>query len=204
MTLKFSTNQIIAMEEYLESDYPEVLEKLKSASKELINLQEKAIQYATKCKAALPADERKIDDVAKESIKNYIYALAMFRFAGKVWSLIEGLLQRIVEALEKNDRYADEVTEDLQELLAKIGKVPFNKLAKMLNMDLLKLEEVTALVCESMDFYLCRSKSGGATWSFRDVTGTIKNAGLTNGLIISAYNEPVPTEITVYPISTMM
>lgn len=204
MTLKFSTNQIIAMEEYLESDYPEVLEKLKSASKELINLQEKAIQYATKCKAALPADEGKIDDVAKESIKNYLYALAMFRFAGKVWSLIEDLLQRIVEALEKNDRYADEVTEDLQELLAKIGKVPFDKLAEMLNMDLLKLEEVTALVCERMDFYLCRTKSGGATWSFRDVTGTIKNAGLTNGLIISAYNEPVPTEITVYPISTMM
>ena len=204
MTLKFSTNQIIAMEEYLESDYPEVLEKLKSASKELINLQEKAIQYATKCKAALPADEGKIDDVAKESIKNYLYALAMFRFAGKVWSLIEDLLQRIVEALEKNDRYADEVTEDLQELLAKIGKVPFDKLAEMLNMDLLKLEEVTALVCERMDFYLCRTKSGGATWSFRDVTGTIKNAGLTNGLIISAYNEPVPTEITVYPFSTMM
>ena len=204
MTLKFSTNQIIAMEEYLESDYPEVLEKLKSASKELINLQEKAIQYATKCKAALPADEGKIDDVAKESIKNYLYALAMFRFAGKVWSLIEDLLQRIVEALEKNDRYADEVTEDLQELLAKIGKVPFDKLAEMLNMDLLKLEEVIALVYERMDFYLCRSKSGSATWSFRDVTGTIKNAGLTNGLIISAYNEPVPTEITVYPFSTMM
>lgn len=204
MTLKFSTNQIIAMEEYLESDYPEVLEKLKSASKELINLQEKAIQYATKCKAALPADEGKIDDVAKESIKNYLYALAMFRFAGKVWSLIEGLLQRIVEALEKNDRYADEVTEDLQELLAKIGKVPFDKLAEMLNIDLLKLEEVTALVYERMDFYLCRSKSGRATWSFRDVTGTIKNAGFTNDLIISAYNEPVPTEITVYPISTMM
>ena len=204
MTLKFSKNQIISMEEYLESDYPEVLEKLKSASKELINLQEKAIQYATKCKAALPADEGMIDDVAEESIKNYLYALAMFRFAGKVWSLIEDSLQRIVEALEKNDRYADEVTEDLQELLAKIGKVPFNKLAKILNMDLLKLEEVTALVCESMDFYLCRSKSGRATWSFRDVTGTIKNAGLTNDLIISAYNEPVPTEITVYPISTMM
>lgn len=204
MTLKFSTNQIIAMEEYLESDYPEVLEKLKSASKELINLQEKAIQYATKCKAALPADEGKIDDVAKENIMNYLYALAMFRFAGKVWSLIEGLLQRIVEALEKNDRYADEVTEDLQELLAKIGKVPFDKLAEMLNMDLLKLEEVTALVYERMDFYLCRSKSGRATWSFRDVTGTIKNIGLTNDLIISAYNEPVPTEITVYPISTMM
>ena len=204
MTLKFSTNQIIAMEEYLESDYPEVLEKLKSASKELINLQEKAIQYATKCKAALPADEGKIDDVAKESIKNYLYALAMFRFAGKVWSLIEGLLQRIVEALEKNDRYADEVTEDLQELLAKIGKVPFDKLAEMLNIDLLKLEEVTALVYERMDFYLCRSKSGRATWSFRDVTGTIQNAGFTNELIISAFNEPVPTEITVYPISTMM
>lgn len=204
MTLKFSKNQIISMEEYLESDYPEVLEKLKSASKELINLQEKAIQYATKCKAALPADEGKIDDVAKESIKNYIYALAMFRFAGKVWSLIEGKLQRIVEVLEKNDRYADEVTEDLQELLAKIGKVPFDKLAEMLNMDLLKLEEVTELVYERMDFYLCRSKSGRATWSFRDVTGTIKNAGLTNDLIISAYNEPVPTEITVYPISTMM
>ena len=89
-------------------------------------------------------------------------------------------------------------------MLAKIGKVPFDKLAEKLNMDLLKLEEVTALVCERMDFYLCRSKSGRATWSFRDVTGTIKNAGFTNDLIISAYNEPIPAEITVYPISTMM
>ena len=99
MTLKFSTNQIIAMQEYLEYEYEEVLEQLQDANEKLINLQEKAIQYATKCKAALPADEGKIDDVAKESIKNYIYALAMFRFAGKVWSLIEGQLQRIVEAL---------------------------------------------------------------------------------------------------------
>jgi hypothetical protein len=204
MTLKFSTNQIIAMQEYLEYEYEEVLEQLQDANEKLINLQEKAIQYATICKAALPADEGKIDNVAKENIKNYIYALAMFRFAGKVWSLIEGQLQRIVEALEKNDRYVYEDTEDLQELLAKIGKVPFDKLAEMLNMDLLKLEEVTALVYERMDFYLCRSKSGRGTWSFRDVTGTIKNAGFTNDLIISAYNEPIPAEITVYPISTMM
>ena len=204
MTLKVRKDQSQTLQEYLEYGYEEVLEQLQNANEELINLQEKAIQYATKCKAALPADEGKIDDVAEENIMNYLYALAMFRLAGKVWSLIEGSLQRIVEALEKNDRYADEVTEDLQELLAKIGKVPFDKLAKMLNIDLLKLEEVTALVCERMDFYLCRSKSGGATWSFRDVTGTIKNAGLTNGLIISAYNAPIPAEITVYPISTMM
>ena len=204
MTLKVPKGQSQTLQEYLEYEYEEVLEQLQDANEKLINLQEKAIQYATKCKAALPATSSIFPSSAEDSIKNYLYALAMFRFAGKVWSLIEGLLQRIVEALEKNDRYADEVTEDLQELLAKIGKVPFNKLAKMLNMDLLKLEEVTALVCESMDFYLCRSKGGRATWSFRDVTGTIKNAGLTNDLIISAYNEPVPTEITVYPISTMM
>jgi UDP-glucose 4-epimerase len=52
MILKFSTNQIITMQEYLEYDYPELLEQLKCANKELINLQVKAIEYATKNKGA--------------------------------------------------------------------------------------------------------------------------------------------------------
>lgn len=197
MTLKFSTNQIIAMQEYLEYEYEEVLEQLQNANEELINLQEKAIQYATKCKAALPADEGKIDNVAKESIKNYLYALAMFRFAGKVWSLIEDSLQRIVEALEKNDRYADEVTEDLQELLAKIGKVPFDKLADFNNCSMFCLESVMDSFPHRIDPWVCKVYNANATWSFRDITGTLKNSGLTNDLITCACNAPVPTKVTI-------
>lgn len=94
MTLKVSNGQRQTLQEYLEYGYEEVLEKLQDANEKLINLQEKAIQYATKCKAALPATSSIFPSSAEDSIKNYLYALAMFRFAGKVWSLIEDLLKR--------------------------------------------------------------------------------------------------------------
>lgn len=92
MILKFSTNQIITMQEYLEYDYPELLEQLKCANKELINLQVKAIEYATICKVALSAEVGKIDANVEKNIMNYLYALSLFAFASRVWSLIDEAL----------------------------------------------------------------------------------------------------------------
>lgn len=196
MILKFSTNQIITMQEYLEYDYPELLEQLKCANKELINLQVKAIEYATICKVALSAEVGKIDANVEKNIMNYLYALSLFAFASRVWSLIDEALKKMDDALQKN-KYVEERTEDLQALLEKVCNVPFDKLVDFNNCSMFCLESVMDSFPHRIDPWVCKVYNANATWSFRDITGTLKNSGLTNDLITCACNAPVPTKVTI-------
>lgn len=196
MILKFSTNQIITMQEYLEYDYPELLEQLKCANKELINLQVKAIEYATICKVALSAEVGKIDANVEKNIMNYLYALSLFAFASRVWSLIDEALKKMDDALQKN-KYVEERTEDLQALLEKVCNVPFDKLVDFNNCSMFCLESVMDSFPHRIDSWVCKVYNANATWSFRDITGTLKNSGLTNDLITCACNAPVPTKVTI-------
>lgn len=196
MILKFSTNQIITMQEYLEYDYPELLEQLKCANKELINLQVKAIEYATICKVALSAEVGKIDANVEKNIMNYLYALSLFAFASRVWSLIDETLKKMDDALQKN-KYVEERTEDLQALLEKVCNVPFDKLVDFNNCSMFCLESVMDSFPHRIDPWVCKVYNANATWSFRDITGTLKNSGLTNDLITCACNAPVPTKVTI-------
>ena len=97
-------DQSQTLQEYLEYGYEEVLEQLQNANEKFINLQEKAIQYATICKAALPAEVGKIDANVEKNIMNYLYALSLFAFASRVWSLIDEALKKMDDALQKNKR----------------------------------------------------------------------------------------------------
>lgn len=196
MGLKVSNDQRQTLQEYLEYEYEEVLEQLQDANEELINLQEKAIQYATKCKAALPADKGGIDANVEKNIMNYLYALSLFAFASRVWSLIDEALKKMDDALQKN-KYVEERTEDLQALLEKVCNVPFDKLVDFNNCSMFCLESVMDSFPHRIDPWVCKAYNANATWSFRDITGTLKNSGLTNDLITCACNAPVPTKVTI-------
>jgi hypothetical protein len=196
MELKVSKDQSQTLQEYLEYDYPELLEQLKCANKGLINLQVKAIEYATICKVALSAEVGKIDANVEKNIMNYLYALSLFAFASRVWSFIDEALKKMDDALQKNN-YVEERTEDLQALLEKVCNVPFDKLVDFNNCSMFCLESVMDSFPHRIDPWVCKAYNANATWSFRDITGTLKNSGLTNDLITCACNAPSPTKVTI-------
>lgn len=197
MALKGSKNptQTQTIEEYLASDYPELWKQLEFANKELISLQEKAIEYASSAGNEVLYIVAKIDADADKNIMNYIYALSLFAFASKGWSLIEDALKIIDDVLQKNKSVEYYTIEDLQVLLEKVCKVPFDKLVDFNNCSLSYLEE--ADLSERLDFWVCAGYNCNAHWSLRDITGTLKTSGLTKDLVTSVCNAPIPTEVTI-------
>ena len=192
------------MREFLEYDYPELLEAAESGCAVLTELQNAVIELLPLSKKLLPSDIAQLDCVeAQANLMVYIYHYSLFSFADKAYTMLKEQCSALAEALNSNnDEKEEETVEILKKTLEALGYVPFDTLLNHSAAGLLRLDIFKEYLGERLDFpvipvYDENGKHIG-TWTFRDITGTMVRNGLSyEQLLTDCINAPLPDSTTI-------
>ena len=192
------------MREFLEYDYPELLEAAESRCALLAELQNAVIELLPLSKKLLPNNMGQLGNVeAQANFMTYIYHYSLFAFAGRVYTIINAQCTALAEALNANDDEKEkEIVENLENTLEALGYVPFDTLLNHSAAGLLRLDIFKEHLQHRLDFpvipvYNENGKHIG-TWTFRDITGTMVKNGLSyEQLLTDCINAPLPDSTTI-------
>ena len=192
------------MREFLEYDYPELLEAAESRCALLAELQNAVIELLPLSKKLLPNNMGQLGNVeAQANFMTYIYHYSLFAFAGRVYTIINAQCTALAEALNANDDEKEkEIVENLENTLEALGYVPFDTLLNHSAAGLLRLDIFKEHLQHRLDFpvipvYDENGKHIG-TWTFRDITGTMVRNGLSyEQLLTDCINAPLPDSTTI-------
>lgn len=192
------------MREFLEYDYPELLEAAESGCTLLTELQNAVIELLPLSKKLLPSDIAQLDSVeAQANLMVYIYHYSLFAFADKAYTMLKEQCSALAEALNSNnDEKEEETVEILKKTLDALSRIPFDNLLDHSAAGLLRLEIFKEHLRERLDFNVIPVlKANGelrGNWSFRDITGTIVQNGLSyEELLTDCVVAPLPDSITI-------
>ena len=192
------------MREFLEYDYPELLEAAESGCTLLTELQNAVIELLPLSKKLLPSDIARLDCVeAQANLMVYIYHYSLFAFADKAYTMLKEQCSALAEALNSNnDEKEEETVEILKKTLDALSRIPFDNLLDHSAAGLLRLEIFKEHLRERLDFNVIPVlKANGelrGNWSFRDITGTIVQNGLSyEELLTDCVVAPLPDSITI-------
>ena len=192
------------MREFLEYDYPELLEAAESGCTLLTELQNAVIELLPLSKKLLPGDIAQLDSVeAQANLMTYIYYYSLFAFADKAYTILNAQCTALAKALDANDAEDEEKgVENLEKTLEALGYVPFDTLLNHSAAGLLRLDIFKEYLRERLDFNVIPVlKANGelrGNWSFRDITGTMVRNGLSyEQLLTDCINAPLPDSITI-------
>ena len=192
------------MREFLEYDYPELLEAAESRCAVLAELQNAVIDLLPLSKKLLPGDIAQLDSVeAQANLMTYIYYYSLFAFADKAYTILNAQCTALAKALDANDAEDEEKgVENLEKTLEALGYVPFDTLLDHSAAGLLRLDIFKEPLQHRLDFpvipvYDENGKHIG-TWTFRDITGTMVRNGLSyEQLLTDCINAPLPDSTTI-------
>ena len=192
------------MREFLEYDYPELLEAAESRCAVLAELQNAVIELLPLSKKLLPSDIARLDCVeAQANLMVYIYHYSLFAFADKAYTMLKEQCSALAEALNSNnDEKEEETVEILKKTLDALSRIPFDNLLDHSAAGLLRLDIFKEYLRERLDFNVIPVlKANGelrGNWSFRDITGTIVQNGLSyEELLTDCVVAPLPDSITI-------
>ena len=192
------------MREFLEYDYPELLEAAESGCTLLTELQNAVIELLPLSKKLLPGDIAQLDSVeAQANLMTYIYYYSLFAFADKAYTILNAQCTALAKALDANDAEDEEKgVENLEKTLEALGYVPFDTLLNHSAAGLLRLDIFKEYLRERLDFNVIPVlKANGelrGNWSFRDITGTMVRNGLSyEQLLTDCINAPLPDSTTI-------
>ena len=192
------------MREFLEYDYPELLEAAESRCAVLAELQNAVIELLPLSKKLLPSNMGQLGNVeAQANFMTYIYHYSLFAFADKAYTILNAQCTALAEALNANDdETKEETVENLENTLEALGYVPFDTLFNHSAAGLLRLDIFKEHLQHRLDFpvipvYDENGKHIG-TWTFRDITGTMVRNGLSfEQLLTDCINAPLPDSTTI-------
>ena len=187
------------MREFLEYDYPELLEAAESGCTLLTELQSALIDLLPSSQKLLPCNiEQLAGAEAQANLMTYIYYYSLFAFADKAYTMLKEQCSALAEALNSNnDEKEEETVEILKKTLDALNRMPFDNLLDHSAVGLLRLDIFKEYLGERLDFpvipvYDENGKRIGS-WSFRDITGTMVNNGLSHKqLLTNCINAPLP------------
>ena len=192
------------MREFLEYDYPELLERAENRCTILTDLQNTLIELLPLSKKLLPSDiARLVGAEAQANLMTYIYYYSLFAFADKAYTILNAQCTALAKALDANDAEDEEKgVENLEKTLEALGYVPFDTLLDHSAAGLLRLDIFKEPLQHRLDFpvipvYDENGKHIG-TWTFRDITGTMVRNGLSyEQLLTGCINAPLPDSTTI-------
>ena len=192
------------MREFLEYDYPELLEAAESGCTLLTELQNVLIDLLPSSQKLLPCNiEQLAGAEAQANLMTYIYYYSLFAFADKVYTILNAQCTALAKALDANDAEDEEKgVENLEKTLEALGYVPFDTLLNHSAAGLLRLDIFKEHLQHRLDFpvipvYDENGKHIG-TWTFRDITGTMVKNGLSyEQLLTDSIKAPLPDSTTI-------
>ena len=192
------------MREFLEYDYPELLEAAESGCTLLTELQNALIDLLPSSQKLLPCNiEQLAGAEAQANLMTYIYYYSLFAFADKAYTILNEQCTALAKALDANDAEDKKKgVENLEKTLKALSYVPFDTLLNDSAVGLLRLDIFKEYLGERLDFpVITRYDENGkriGSWSFRDITGTMVNNGLSHKqLLTNCINAPLPDSITI-------
>ena len=190
--------------EFLEEYYPELLEAAESGCKVLSALQETLVKLLPLSKQLLPSNINQLDNVeAQANFMVYIYHYSLFAFADKVYKMLRTECTTLAEALNANDSQKEvDAADRLRKILDALKDIPFSNLLDQSVTGLLRLNIFKDYLQDRFDFLvipvLKEDGTPRAHWSFRDITGTMLNHGLSyHQLLTDCINAPLPDCSTI-------
>ncbi len=157
-----------------QSAHMDLWEKAANLTYQLTTLQNEWVNMMNGMITLLPSKVEDVNNVEKQTILlNYIRLYSFYRFAYKLWTLVDDKCREIVHS-ERNgaSAYVDDLIIELERIMAVAKELPLAELAKDEKEGLLKLESLKEQIQERMDWGVFRENA--ATWSFLDIIETIK------------------------------
>ncbi|MBR3977686.1 MAG: hypothetical protein IKJ95_07675 [Bacteroidaceae bacterium] len=197
------TRHRYTLRDFLECEYPELLEAAESGCAVLTGLQNAIVELLPLSKRLLPGDIKQLADVgAQANLMACIYHHSLFAFADKVYTILNAQCTALAEALNSNLKADEEVAANkLEKTLRSLGNIPFDKLLDNSATCLLRLEVFKDYLQERLDFIVIPifdlTGKIHAHWSFRDITGSIAMNGLDERLLNDFINAPLPDAPTI-------
>ena len=192
------------MREFLEYDYPELLEAAESGCTLLTELQNAVIKLLPLSKKLLPSDIAQLaGSEAQANLMVYIYHYSLFSFADKAYTMLKEQCSALAGALNSNnDEKEEETVEILKKTLDSLSRIPFDNLLDHSAVGLLRLDIFKEYLRERLDFNVIPVlKANGelrGNWSFRDITGTMVRNGLSyEQLLTDSIKAPLPDSTTI-------
>ena len=118
------------MREFLECNYPELLERAESRCTILTDLQNTLIALLPSSQKLLPCNIGQLAGAeAQANLMTYIYHYSLFAFAGKAYTILNAQCTALAKALDANDAEDEKnAVENLEKTLDALGYVPFDTL----------------------------------------------------------------------------
>lgn len=192
------------MREFLECEYPELLEAAESGCAVLTELQNALVELLPQSQKLLPREIKQLADVeAQANLIAFIYHHSLFAFADKAYTMLNTQCTALAKALDSNLKDEEkEAADKLQKTLKALSNIPFENLLEHSAVGLLRLEIFKDYLQERLDFNVIHvfdatGKLRGH-WSFRDITGTIARRGLSDEqLLTDCIGAPLPSCHTI-------
>ena len=192
------------LREILECDYQELLETAESRCAVLAEMQNAVIELLPLSKKLLPGDIAQLANVeAQANLTTFIFHYSLFAFADKAYTMLKEQCSALAEALNSNnDEKEEETVEILKKTLDALSRIPFDNLLNHSAAGLLRLDIFKEYLRERLDFNVIPVlKANGelrGNWSFRDITGTIVQNGLSyEELLTDCIDAPLPKNTTI-------
>ena len=187
------------MREFLECNYPELLETAESGCAVLTELQNALVKLLPQSQKLLPREIKQLADIdAQANFMAFIYHHSLFAFAEKAYTMLNTQCTALAEALNSGlENEEKDAADKLQKALDALSNIPFENLLDHSAVGLLRLEIFKDYLREKLDFLVipvfdATGKQIG-DWSFRDITGTIARRGLSDEqLLTNCINAPLP------------
>ena len=192
------------MREFLECNYPELLETAESRCAVLAELQNAVIELLPLSKKLFPSDIKQLDCVeAQVNLTTFIFHYSLFAFADKAHTMLKEQCTALAEALNSNnDEKEEKLADNLKKTLEALSRIPFDNLLDHGAAGLHRLDTFKDYLQENLDFLVIPVlKANGSlrsNWSFRDITGTIMRHGLSyEPLLTNCIDAPLPKNTTI-------
>ena len=187
------------MREFLECNYPELLETAESGCAVLTELQNALVELLPQSQKLLPREIKQLANIeAQANFMAFIYHHSLFAFADKAYTMLSTQCTALAKALDSNLKDEEkEAADKLQKTLKALSNIPFENLLEHSAVGLLRLEIFKDYLQEKLDFLVipvfdATGKQIG-DWSFRDITGTIARLGLSDEqFLTNCINTPLP------------
>lgn len=192
------------MRDFLECNYPELLETAESGCAVLTELQNALVELLPQSQKLLPREIKQLADIeAQANFMAFIYHHSLFAFADKAYTMLSTQCTALAKALDSNLKDEEKETADkLQKTLKALSNIPFENLLEHSAVGLLRLEVFKDYLQERLDFIVIpvfdATGKQISDWSFRDITGTIVRRGLSDQqLLTNCINAPLPCSHTI-------
>jgi hypothetical protein len=194
----------LTMREFLECNYPELLEAAESGCAVLTELQNALVELLPLSKKMLPSNIGQLADIeAQANFMAFIYHHSLFAFADKAYTMLSTQCTALAEALNSGlEEEEKDAADKLQKTIKALSNIPFENLLEHSAVGLLRLEIFKDYLQERLDFNVipifdATGKLRGH-WSFRDITGIIVRSGLSHEqLLTDCINAPLPPNTTI-------